>query len=378
MTLKILINKVIKKILRSFGITSSYISKISNEAPWIYVSYIPEAIYFRFDDAYLNAHQSHREMKVIIKTFNEIGYNVYCSNFMNENIPLIKFDVIFGLEPGFIAACEQNPHALKIYYATGAYSGHQNSMIRKRTDEFNKKWHSNYPYQRLVQEREFLSKVDKILQIGSKYTIETYPLQIQNKITTIHQSSTMKVDFFSQDKDYSNRCDILWIGGGGEILKGLDLFLEALGNSKYYLHIVGNVCDEFREIFSKYQNVKYYGFLNVNSPNFVKICKKCNFLIYPSCTEGGMPGSVINSMYLGVIPIVSRWAAFDEISKYGYMLEDLSVTAIHKSLEWIESLSYNEIEEKSIQCAEYSRITYNLNRFADEFKNYMIKELHHE
>ena len=134
-------------------------------------------------------------------------------------------------------------------------------------------------------------------------------------------------------KDYSKKYDILWIGGGGEILKGLDLFLDSLKNSIYNLHIVGNVSEEFKNLYSDCRNVHYYGFINVNSSEFIRICEKCHFLIYPSCTEG-MPGSVINSMYLGVIPIVSRWAAFDEIEDYGYILEDLTVSAIQKAILW--------------------------------------------
>lgn len=371
------INKIRRKLIVLSGRSSKYISKIGDNKPWVFISYIPEAIHFSFDDTYLNAHQSHREMLEIVKVYNEMGYNVYCSNFMNKHIPKMKFDIIFGIEPAFVSACEYNPKALKIYYATGAYSGHQNTMIRKRTDEFNRKWQINYPYQRLVHEKDFLSNVDKILQIGSIYTIDTYPVHVRKKITTIHQSSSMLRNIDTLNKDYSNRHDILWIGGGGEILKGLDLCIDALGgNANYDLHIVGNVGDDFKRIYSKYKNIHYYGFLNINSSEFLHICEKCNFLIYPSCTEG-MPGSVINSMYLGVIPIVSRWAAFDEIQKYGYLLKDLTVSAIHESLEWIKKLEKSDIKNMSEQCVTYSRETYNLERFAREFKEYMQKEKNH-
>ena len=60
----------------------------------------------------------------------------------------------------------------------------------------------------------------------------------------------------NQKKDYDNRQDYLWIGSSGEVLKGLDLFLDALCDKQYRLHVVGNVSQEFKEILEgKYDNL---------------------------------------------------------------------------------------------------------------------------
>lgn len=365
-----LINKLRSLLLYKLKITTKYISKVGKDHPWVYISYIPDVFYFSFDKAFMHAHQNRKEMIEIVNVFNELGYNVYCSHYIQAHLPNINFKVIFGIEPGFVQACEKYPNAFKIYYATGAYGGHHNSMIRKRTKEFNMRHASKYPNQRLVPEKKFLTGVDKILQIGSKYTIETYPTDLRNKITTIHQSSTIQVKMNNQKKDYDNRQDYLWIGSSGEVLKGLDLFLDALCDKQYRLHVVGNVSQEFKEIYKNRTNIRYYGFMDVNSSAFVEICEKCNFLIYPSCTEG-CPGAVINVMRLGVIPIVSQWAADDETEKYGYILKDLSIDAIHDAIEWSNSLSKDEIKKLSEGCMAYSHKMYNILQFKKEFKKYL-------
>lgn len=371
--LKRIINKIRRYYVSKHDI-NTYVCKTGDNNKWVFISYIPEAIYYSFDDFYLNAHQSRREMCEIIHIFTKLGYNVYCSNFNNKKVPNIKFSVVFGIEPCFITACQLNPNAIKIYYATGAYSAHQNFMIKKRTDGFNEKNQSDYPYQRLVPDNVFLYMVDYILQIGSHFTVETYPTKYQSLITTIHQSSTINNRFRINDKNIDKIVDILWIGGSGEILKGLDLVFDSLGNTKYVLHVVGSVSDKFKSYYKKCRNIRYYGFIDVNSDIFVNICKKCMFLLYPSCTEG-CPGAVINSMSMGVIPIVSKWAAFDEIDDYGYVLDDLTVEAINKAMTWVESLSKDQILDLSKRCFDFSRKMYNLDNFKREFELFLYNIL---
>ena len=65
-------------------------------------------------------------------------------------------------------------------------------------------------------------------------------------------------------------------------------------------------------------NIKLWGFMDINSDELTAIIDRCNFLIYPSGSEGGCPGAVINSMKKGLIPIVTPWAAFDGIEEYGF------------------------------------------------------------
>lgn len=363
------IDNFLWRCLHKLKVNVYYRSMVSSKAPWVYISYIPEPIYRRYNTPYMNRHQSRREMIVMVKVFKHLGYNVYVNNYSNEKkLPAITPSIIFGLEPSFEAACKKWPKALKIYYATGAYFEHQNKMIYRRTNEFNKKYHTDYPFQRLVSESKRCEMADFIFQIGSKFTVGTYPVSLQKRIKLIRQSNTL-INLPTLKKNYSNKIDYLWLGSSGTILKGLDLTIAYFQkHPEKTLHVVGGVDEKFKQILSVTQcsNIKFYGFLNTSSNQFVSLATKCNFLVYPSCTEGGCPGAVINSMLYGIIPIVSPWAAFDDIEQIGYLLKELNETSIDEAIKWTDRLSSDEIFTLSEKSKKYANENYNLHVFEND------------
>lgn len=356
-----------------FKVKIFYISKSKDSNKWVFVSYIPEVFYKLGDENYMRGHQSRGEMVEMVTVFNNLGYNVYVSSCSNPKLPSKDFDIVFGVEPGFVEACNKYPKAKKVYYATGSHWNHQNSMIKKRTDEFNKMHHSSLPYTRLVKVYNQLDVCDLILQIGSKYTIETYPEVYKEKISIIHQSNSLS-DITDIKIGYAEENEYIWIGGGGAVLKGLDLVLDYfIQHADKVLHVVGNVEEDFKDIYRGHldDNVFFHGHMNLASEGFRNIANRCNYIIYPSCTEAGCPGAVINAMYFGLIPIVSKWAAPDEIEKLGYVLNDLSVDAITAAVEESSKADQVSVINKKKECSKYIKQTFNLRRFASEFENYM-------
>lgn len=289
--------------------------------------------------------------------------------------------VIFGLEPAFEAACIKWPNAIKIYYATGASFMHQNHMIRKRTDEFNLKYspHPPYPYQRLTTESQRYVLADYIFQIGSEYTVETYPENIRSKIILIRQSNTIceKRSNIPLDLSMKNRNTFLSLVSSGPILKGVDLLIEYFKSHKdYVLHLCGPIDNTFLEdIGGLPQNIIFHGFVNTSSEEFKKIASESMFMIYPSCTEGGMPGSVINAMNYGCIPIVTKWASAGAKGKLGFYIHDLTVSSISEAVDRAERLSENELKSMSKRGREYVLNNFNLEVFESDFKNALTKTI---
>ena len=352
-----------------------FVSKCKGSKKWAYVSYIPEVFYKQWDEGYMRGHQSRQEMVEMVSIFNHLGYNVFVSSCNYTVLPNRNFDVIFGVEPTFVAACKKYPKAMKIYYATGAYWGHQNGMIKKRTDEFNLKHKCKSPYCRLVNVYNHLDLCDKILQIGSKYTVETYPEEYRDKITLIHQSNTLNGVEVS-NITYAKENEYVWIGGGGSILKGLDLVLDYfITQPDKHLHVVGTIEDDVVEAYGKEikDNITFHGYMNLFSNEFKEVVSKCNAIVYPSCTEAGMPGSVINAMYYGLIPIVSRWAAMEEINELGAIIEDLTTESIANAIDNIEKIEEVKLEEMKNSCHYFAKDTFNLERFSGEFKENISK-----
>lgn len=378
MNIKKLLGIFKKIIARFFGWEKKYVSKVRGSDRWVFISYIPEVFYNLWNTNYMYGHQSRREMVEIVSVFNELGYNVYVGNFSVYHKSKHKYDIVFGIEPAFVQVSKDNPSALKIYYATGAYSGHQNSMIKQRTNDFNKLHNADMPCSRLVEENDDrLNVANQIFQIGTIFTLQTYPPKMRDKIKIVNQSSIIDDRLFLH-KDYTNKTSYVWIGGGGSILKGLDLVLDYFVNhQELELYVVGTIDCNFLEVYKKNDllNIHFMGFLNLKGQQFKDIAEKCNFLIYPSCTEGGCPGAVINAMRFGIIPIVSKWASPDCIDEVGYQLADLSVEAIHSCIQKVQELKVEEIELLSNRCIDTSYSLYNLERFRREFENEIRKML---
>lgn len=369
--------RIIKKTISLFKkaeVAGKYVVRTNDTAKWIFVSYIPY-VFHEKDISKRLAHQNQNEMIAIVDALKRLGYNIYVMAYdSTDKLPDIDVSIVFGLEPVFGRACEKYSNARKIYYATGAYYKHQNNMITSMTDNFNSIFNANIPYRRLVNPHNSSEISDSILQIGSNYTIDTYPPNLHYKIHTIHQSSQATA---SNTIEYAKENEYIFMGSGGNLLKGLGvLFNYFCHNTDFTLNIIGSIEDDVMEIIrSKItQNIRIHGYLNIESEELQSVIKKCNFIIYPSGSEGGCPGAVINMMKKGMIPIVSRWAAFDEIEEYGYLLKDLDSESIHMAIEWSSKLTEEKIVEMKKKASKFVCDTYSLKKFSVEFEEFIKKQ----
>lgn len=351
-----------------------YVSRTSLFAPWVYIAYIPEILCKNIDIKELMVHQNRQEMIAIVNIFNDLGYNAYIQSYSSRNpyFPKINVKIVFGLEPLFGEACAHYPAALKIYYATGAYYKFQNAQVHKMTDFVNQNCNCSLPYRRLVAPHNSVEIADKILQIGSKYTLQTYPSDIKSKITCIHQRTLI---FQTPDIEYASENEFLFVASEGNILKGAFLLIEYFRqHPELTLNWVGPIEDDFWEVVRPRvtANIKTYGFLEWSNEEMQQIVKRCNYFVYPSGSDG-TPGAVLCAMKCGLIPVVTHIAAFDEIDQYGFLIEEYSVAEIDKALKKALSLSPQQIVEKKLQNSSYINNHHHLKRFMEEFEMYIRK-----
>lgn len=75
-----------------------HISKVSHNAPWVYVSYIPYVYHHLDDEEYMCGHQNRKETVAMVDAFNELGYNVYLHDFtIDAKLPNINPEIVIGL-----------------------------------------------------------------------------------------------------------------------------------------------------------------------------------------------------------------------------------------------------------------------------------------
>lgn len=372
MDLKANIKDVLNKCKKYLKHADKHISKVSPDAPWVYVSYIPYVYNHLDDEEYMCGHQNRKETVAMVDVFNELGYNVYLHDFtINTKLPNINPVIVLGLEPNFNRACKKWPNAKKIYFATGAYYKHANKQIITMTDYINKKYDGHISYKRMTKEHDACELADVIMQIGSSYTVATYPKKLSDKIVLIDQSSQGRI---VEDKKYASENEYFFMGSGGNVLKGVSVLLEYFSKHlELKLNIIGPIEDEFYEAVKTLitDNIVLHGFVNMKSDKMYEIASKCNFVVYPSGTEGGCPGAVINSMKMGLVPIVTPWAAFDGLEDCGFVMKDWSVDALSQGIDWSLHLSKDEVSKKSQAALTICRNKFNMDRFKEQFKNYI-------
>jgi len=106
-----------------------------------------------------------------------------------------------------------------------------------------------------------------------------------------------------EEKDFEDcRKRFIWFGGSDLAHKGLDLVLDAFAEMpEYDLAVCGPIQGEKEFERAHYQelyhtpNIHTIGWVDVSSPNFMKIMHNCIGLVYPSCSEGQC-GSVVTCM----------------------------------------------------------------------------------
>lgn len=364
-----IMKKLVKKTMYK---ENTYQSVIDKDAPWVFVSYIADAFYHKNDDAFLNAHQNKREVLAMSDIFNKLGYNAYFMLYTsNSKLPDIDCKLIFGHEPGLQRAKKKYPNAKMVFYGVSTYYKYRNEKIKLMTDNFNKSFNSSVPYRRLVEPHTAFLEADSALLIGSEITKNTYPIKDRNKITKIHQS-TQECKYL-KNVDACGSKEFFYLASTGNILKGIQALVEFFSShQEYILHWVGPIEDDVKDaIKSKLTpNIVSYGFQDIGSPMVLGLMERCDFVIYPSGVEG-VPGSVLNAMKSGLIPLVTPWASFDGINQFGFLMKDANEESVSDAINWAMSLTMEDIDRRKKACQRYVLDTFNLKRFSEEFEVYM-------
>lgn len=361
-------NRVKRKFIHN---EDCYQSVINDKAPWVYVSYIADAFHHINDEAFLNMHQNKREVLAMAKVFNKLGLNAYFMLYTSsKSLPDIDCILVFGHEPGVQRAKEKYKNAKMVFYAVSTYYDYRNFKIKQMTDSFNKRYNANIPYRRLINSHSAFIDSDATLLIGSEITKNTYPVEYRNKITKIHQS-TQQCRYL-QNVEAKGSKEFFYLASYGNILKGIEVLLEFFTmHTEYTLHWVGPIENDVKVAIKKEitPNIVTYGFQNISSDIVLGLMERCDFMIYPSGVEG-IPGSVLNSMKSGLIPLVTPWASFDGIENLGYLMEDTSVMSVENAVNWAMSLSKEEIDRRKKLCQKFVFENYNLERFKKEFEHF--------
>ena len=345
--------------------------------------YVTEAFSIRSDHPTLLTHQNLKQATQIAEVLGELGYVVDVADYLDNRLfPKHTYDLVISHRVdigGMERALRRG--TLKVYLATGMNHVIRNRIMREAYAEVSKRKGCQLEVSSFHSENmPFVSRADAIVGFGNSYTVGSwkevsnatiYPFNNYGFVST--KSSVVSKDFALAKKRF------LFFASGSQVRKGLDLLLEAFVETRE-LHLY--VCSPFfaerefckcyhRELFET-PNIHPIGWVGVNSPQFEHLMTECAFVIHPA-REEGQPGSVVQCMYAGLIPLVSIESGIDT-DAFGRTFRDCSRDEIVRSITELSNLAPSELKSLSQNTRASCERKFSEDYFCTRWKE-MIREI---
>ena len=311
----------------------------------------------------------------IARGLNELGYVVDVVDYRNtEWRPQQRYELFVGHGAlNFVHLCDSLPlGSSKIYFSTGLYWREFNDRVTRRQGEFAGRTGHILEPERLIDlsEEEANSLSDGIICLGNDRVAESYK-SFRNVVSINNGAFPLNWSGWS-DRDYeASRRNFLFFSGRGNVHKGLDLLLDGFANSDCQLFVCQHIQPEFEHIYSRLlndrPNIHNLGFIPMRSDAFWELARKCNWVILPTCAEG-QPGSVIECMWHGMIPILPDTANID-LEDWGIRIPDLSLEAISSVVDEVTRMEPMSCRERAERVKDAARSKYTADQFRFNFKN---------
>nr|WP_276562423.1 glycosyltransferase [Hoeflea prorocentri] len=344
------------------------------------LSYLNEGIRLAEDDPFFDGHTNKWECREIAHILFDLGYNVDVIHYLNDSfLPAKPYDVVIDLHGNLPRlAPHLTPDCRMVLHATGSYVPSMMEAEAQRLEALKRRRGIKCRPRRISDGDAFKASIEAsghISLIGNRTTLSTYPLNAQSKITCINPSPsrTKAVDRSSLPEQR----EFMWLGGGGAVLKGLDLLLDCfVRRPDLHLHIVGGVSGE-RDFSAGYatelfqtDNIHYHGFMDLAGDEFNTLAARCVSVLKPSASEG-MSTSVTTAMTIGLYPIISRQTGIDLPDGAGIYLRELTCDAIDEAIDRFLLLSDEQLLDDLANIKRYAQTQYSRQAFSSQYRSFL-------
>lgn len=330
-----------------------------------------------------NDHTWYWEVWQIAQTFLDMRYNVDVIQFHNDKfVPQKDYAFFIDIRHRMEAlAPKLNKDCIKIFHVDIANMVFRNAAECNRLLELQQRRGITLTPQRFEMPNLGIEYADCATVLGNDFTVGTF--QYANKPMYRIPISSPVVYPYPEHKDFAAvRKNFLWFGGSALVLKGLDLVLDAFAQMpEYHLTVCGPIANDkqFEKAFYKelYEtpNIHTYGWIDVSSPEFIKVTNNCLGLVYPSVSEG-QSGAVISCLHAGLIPILSYESGVD-VHDFGVIFDNLSLEQIKAKVKNISNLPVEDLKLMSRKAWEYARTNHTKEKFTQAYKNAVEQMLKH-
>ena len=337
--------------------------------------YIVRPFLHREDDPVFRNHQNLRQCKQICRILDEFSYIVdvmdindassrvhyeydlvisHCVNFNDGGIP-------------FLSARR------KVYLASGMLHSRLNRNLRRRLELLEERRGCRLKQEPWGDEDvSFVREATAIVGFGNESTVGTWRDVFAGPIYPFNNYGFSDTKFVEKEFSAARR-SFLFFGGVHQLRKGLDLLLEVFPRHRdLQLYVCGSFKKEtdfcqcyWKELY-RTPNIHAMGRVKVNSKAFYEIVQKCAFIIHPSCSEG-QPGSVVQCMHAGLIPIVTRESGIDT-EDFGITLANDSLEEIAETVRTVSQLPDEWFKEHSVLTREKAQSDFSEERFINRWR----------
>jgi glycosyltransferase involved in cell wall biosynthesis len=382
--------EVINKILKKYGFEikryspnqkDSVVSLIPDSTPKgnVLLSYIIDAFLLQPGQPISISHTNHWTSLQMAETFLDFGFCVDAISYKNGTFVPQKdyaffIDVRWNLER---LAPLLNKDCITIMHIDLCHMLYNNMAESRRLLELQQRKGVTLRPRRFEYPNLAIENADYATILGNEFTTSTF--SYANKPMYRLPNAHPFLYPWPEGK-YFEACrkNFLWFGSSGFVRKGLDLVLDVFAEMpEYNLTVCGPIQKEkdFEKAYYKelYQtpNINTIGWVNISSPEFIKITDKCIGLIFPSCAEGQC-GGVINCLHAGLIPIISYESGVD-VDDFGIILKDCSIRTIKNTVRMASNLHADKLQQMARKAWENARANHTRQKFAEEYRKAIEK-----
>ncbi|MEX1112057.1 MAG: hypothetical protein WEC84_01225 [Candidatus Andersenbacteria bacterium] len=280
------------------------------------------------------SHTNHWEIAEIARILNEAGFWV---DIIDRSVDVKrttihdKYDVCIANGPTDSTAdypliAKQTSHAIKVFYATAAAPKLHNAQLLERHARFTARTGTSLPPRRLMEHIDMpliMDATDVIFSVGSPWTNASYA-QYSKPIYPINVSTAPFLYATQSEIKQKDSHHFLFLAGNGNILKGLDIVLEAFASiPKTTLHVCTVIEDDiarfYRSLLASNPHIRLHGFLPLRGRTFRDISRVSRFSLLPSSTEATATAGA-TCLRRGIIPIMTEAVGLERSSSYAYLL----------------------------------------------------------
>jgi glycosyltransferase involved in cell wall biosynthesis len=339
--------------------------------------YLTKPFTIEVDDPIFLRHQNFKQATQIAQVLDELGYVVDVLHYLDLRFkPRRKYDMVIShrIDLGRLEHAIR-PDTLKVYLAAGMNHVIHNEIIWRAYSELaGRRGCELRPPKFHSEHMPFVVRADALVGFGNEYTVGSWKNATNASIYAFNnygfaptRSSVLSKDFLTARKSF------LFFASGSQVRKGLDLLLDVFPDfPQLHLYICSSYLMEpdfckcyGKELFET-PNVHPIGWVQVNSNQFDDLMRKCAFVIHPA-REEGQPGSVVQCMYAGLIPLVSKESGIDT-EEFGVTFTENSSAEIRRCVESFSSYSEDDLLTLSVRTRRVSEDKFSEARFCARWK----------